>query len=150
METPFRFGLGRVRDLRAHDEAQAKEAFAASLSLRVRGQAVLRAAEARLQDARAAAPGGHGAQITGAALVCRQAWVDRLQRSRDDAAARLTGLDVQLQRSRETLTDASRAREVLDQLEARQREAHRLEAERRQGAELDEMALRAYARRAAA
>jgi flagellar FliJ protein len=150
METPFRFGLERVRDLRVHDEAQAKEAFAASLSQRLRGQAMLHAAEQLLQDARAAAPGDDGAPLTGAALMSRQAWVDRLQRSRDDAATRLTGLDVHLQRSRETLTDASRAREVLDQLKARQRDAHRLRAERRQGAELDEMALRAYVRRAAA
>jgi flagellar FliJ protein len=149
METPFRFGLERVRDLRVHHEERAKEAFAASLSQRLRGQAMLHAAEQLLHDARSAAPGVDGAPLTGASLVSRQAWVDRLQRSRDDAAARLTGLDAALQSSRSTLTDASRAREVLDQLKARQREAHRLETERRQGAELDEMALRAYARRAA-
>jgi flagellar export protein FliJ len=76
--------------------------------------------------------------------------VDRLQRGRDEAAIELTGRDAALQHSRASLTDASRAREVLDQLKARQRETHRLERARREGAELDEMALQVYARRRSA
>jgi flagellar export protein FliJ len=69
---------------------------------------------------------------------------------RDDAAVQLHGLDSELQASRDSLTDASRRREVLDQLAARQRDAHRRDAERREGAELDEMALRVHGRRRAA
>jgi flagellar FliJ protein len=53
MSAPFRFGLERVRDLRAHDEELAKEQFAATLSQRLRGEALLRAAEDRLRHARA-------------------------------------------------------------------------------------------------
>lgn len=154
MSSPFRFGLERVREIRVHDEEQAKEQFAASLSERVRGEALLRAAEARLEQARVEqAPSGlagTGETLTGTALVARQAWVERLERSRLDAEQQLRGLDAQLARSRASLTDASRRREVLDKLKDRQRDAHRRDAERREGAELDEMALRVHGRRAAA
>jgi flagellar FliJ protein len=150
METPFRFGLERVRQVRTHAEDQAKEQFASSLSQRLRGEALLRAAEARLQDARGGAAPAQGMALSGADLVSRQAWVERLERSRSDAAVRLSGLDHQLETSRSSLTAASRRREVLDRLETRQREAHRLRYERRAGAELDEMALQMHARRSAA
>jgi flagellar FliJ protein len=150
MSAPFRFGLQRVREIRAHDEDQAKERFAASLNQRVRGEAALRAAEDRLieatQDGLAPAFG----PLTGASLMSRQAWVERLERSRDDAVVRMSGYDADLARSRESLTDASRAREVLDKLEQRQREEHRRAATRVENAELDEMGLRAFSRQRAA
>jgi flagellar FliJ protein len=110
---------------------------------------MLRAAEQRLLEAREGGPDAFG-PLSGAALVARQAWVERLERSRDEAVVELSGLEAALQRSRASLTDASRAREVLDQLQARQREAHRLEALRREGVELDEMALQVHARQKAA
>jgi flagellar FliJ protein len=150
METPFRFGLERVREIRAHDEDQAKEQFAASLNQRLRGEALLRAAEESLREAqRPVVPTSFDAPVSGDELVARQAWVDRLRRSREDAALRLQGLDAELQRSRESLTDASRRREVLDQLKARQRDAHRRASERRESNALDEMALAVHARRRA-
>jgi flagellar FliJ protein len=148
METPFRFGLERVREIRAHDEEQAKEQFANSLSQRVRGEAMLRAAEATLADAqRPVVPISFDGPVTGDALVARQAWVERLERTRDDAAVTLQGLDAELQRSRTSLTDASRNREVLDQLKRRHREKHQRECERRESAALDEMALNVHVRR---
>jgi flagellar FliJ protein len=151
MSSPFRFGLERVREIRAHDEEQAKEQFAASLSQRVRGEALLRAAEQRLDQARSepVSP-ALGQPLTGMALVSRQAWVDRLERTRQDAVLQLQGYDAELARSRESLTDASRRREVLDKLKQRQRDAHLRAVERREGAELDEMALRMHARGRAA
>lgn len=154
METPFRFGLERVREIRAHDEEQAKEQFAASLSQRLRGEAMLRAAEDQLQSAQRV--GGSGLAVTfdgpvsGDSLVARQAWVERLQRSRDDAAVRLQGLDIELERSRASLTDASRRREVLDQLKSRHREKHVRECERRESNAIDEMALNVHNRRRSA
>jgi flagellar FliJ protein len=149
MSAPFRFGLQRVREIRAHDEDQAKERFAASLNQRLRAEAVLRAAEDRLRDARQdAVPAAFG-PLTGASLVSRQAWMDRLERSREDAALRMSAYEAELAQSRASLTDASRAREVLDKLESRQREEHRKVSERAENAELDEMALRVHARRAA-
>ena len=151
MEAPFRFGLQRVRDLRAHDEDQAKERFAHSLNARVKGEAMLRAAEDRLRDAQSdAAPVSTGLPLSGQSLVSRQMWVERLKANRDDAAFHLRGLETQLQDSRDQLTTASQRREALDKLKQRQRDAHRLQADRREGAALDEMALQMHARRRAA
>jgi flagellar FliJ protein len=150
MSAPFRFGLQRVREIRAHDEDQAKERFAASLNQRVRGEAALRAAEDRLIEAKQDGLAPAFGPLTGASLMSRQAWVERLERSRDDAVVRMSGYDADLARSRESLTDASRAREVLDKLEQRQREEHRRAATRVENAELDEMGLRAFSRQRAA
>ena len=152
METPFRFGLERVRELRAHDEERAKEQFAASLSQRVRGEALLRAADERLRTARADSGAPQGLTVDAATLVSRQAWVERLERSKADAELRLRSYDAELEARRVTLTDASRNREVLDRLRERQHEAHRRDAARREGAVLDEIALRTHrgARRSAA
>jgi flagellar FliJ protein len=150
MSAPFRFGLQRVRDVRAHDEDQAKERFAASLGQRVRAESALRAAEARLGAARSEGIAPVSIPLTGATLISRQAWVERLARSRDDAAVRMSGTDAELARSREELTDASRARSVLDQLEERQRAEHARAVARVENAELDEMGLRAFSRQRAA
>ena len=48
----FVFSLERVREVRAHEEDMAREAFAASLSLRARGAALLADAQARAAAAR--------------------------------------------------------------------------------------------------
>jgi flagellar FliJ protein len=150
MSAPFRFGLERVREIRAHDEDQAKERFAASLNARVRGEAVLRAAEQRLRDAQTDPIATTFGPLTGATLVSRQAWVERLEHDRADAKLRMSAHEAELQRRRAELTSASQARQVLDQLKQRQREAHRLEAERVENGELDEMALQMHARKQAA
>jgi flagellar FliJ protein len=150
MSRPFRFGLQRVREIRAHDEDQAKERFAASLNARVRGEAVLRAAQDRLDEARSEAVPPSFGPLTGATLVSRQAWVERLEHSKADAQLRMANYEADLARRRAELAGASRAREVLDQLEVKQREQHRLASERVEAAELDEMALQMHARRQAA
>jgi flagellar protein FliJ len=150
MSAPFRFGLERVREIRVHDEDQAKERFAASLNARLRGEAVLRAAEQRLRDAQAGAVTPGFAPLTGASLVSRQAWVERLEQSRADAELRMANYEAELQARRAELRQASQAREVLDQLKTRQREQHRLAADRVEAAELDEMALQMHARRSTA
>ena len=149
MESPFRFGLERVRQVRAHAEEQAKEQFAASLNQRLKGEALLRAADARLTDARATSVPDPGFAVSGADLVSRQAYVERLERSRQDAQHRLVGLDRQLEASRSHLAEASRGREVLDRLRDRHHKAHKLQAERRESAALDEMALQLFWRRTA-
>ena len=150
MSRPFRFGLQRVREIRAHDEDQAKERFAASLDARVRGEAVLRAAEDRLTDAKSGVLSPAMGPLTGASLVSRQAWVERLEHDRADARLRMSNYEAELQRRRVELTRASQQREVLDKLEERQREEHRLEAARVETGELDEMALQMHTRRLAA
>jgi flagellar protein FliJ len=150
MEPPFRFGLERVRELRAHDEERAKEQFAASLSQRLRGEAMLRAADEQLRTARAGSGARQGLTVDAATLISRQAWVERLERSRADAEIRLRSFDAELESRRGVLHDASRNREVLDRLKERQREVHLRDAARREGAVLDEIALRTHSRRPAA
>src|SRR5512144_2073432 len=108
MEPPFRFGLERVRELRAHDEERAKEQFAASLSQRVRGEALLRAADERLRTARLVSTPPEGGPVDAATLVSRQAWVERLERTKADAELRLRGYDAELEARRVVLSDASR------------------------------------------
>lgn len=149
MSAPFRFGLERVREIRVHDEDQAKERFAASLSARVRGEAVLRAAEERLRDAQTGVTAAMG-PLSGATLVARQAWVERMEHDRADAQLRMRTYESELATRRTELAKASQAREVLDQLKERRREEHRLEAERAEAERLDEMALQMHARRSAA
>ena len=65
MRQTFTFGLERVRELREHTEAQAKEDLAASLHQRMKGAAMLAAASdalaalaARYAPYRERAPGG--------------------------------------------------------------------------------------------
>ena len=110
MSAPFRFGLERVREIRAHDEDQAKERFAASLNARLRGEAVLRAAEARLRDAQSGAVTPGLGPLTGASLVSRQASVERLEQSRVDAQLRMASYEAELQARRAELRQASQAR----------------------------------------
>jgi flagellar protein FliJ len=147
---PFRFGLERVREIRAHDEDQAKERFAASLNARTRGEAVLRAAEDRLAEARTGVVAPAIGPLSGATLVARQAWVERMEHATADAKLRMANYEAELAHRRTELAHASRQREVLDKLEERQREEHRLEAERQENEQLDEMALQMHARRQAA
>ena len=152
MESSFRFGLERVRELRVHSEDRAKEAFAASLNERLRGAAQLAAADERLRDALLAgspqAAAGLGA-LTGNDLLARQTFVERLERSKADARLALDHLDTELASRRSSLADASRDREALERLKDRRREEHRLATGRAEAAALDEIALRGHLRRAA-
>jgi flagellar FliJ protein len=150
MSRPFRFGLERVREIRAHDEDQAKERFAASLNARVRGEAALRAAEQHLREAQTGASAPALGPLSGATLVARQAWVERLEQSRSDAQLRMANYEADLQSKRGELAQASQAREVLDQLKTKQRAAHKAETERVEAAQLDEMALQMHVRKMAA
>lgn len=152
MKSSFRFGLERVRELRVHAEDQAKEAFAASLNQRVRGVAQLAAADERLRHAlTSGTPGGHGlGRLTGADLLARQGFVERLERDRADASLALDHLDAELTSRRASLTSASRDREALERLRERRLAEHRADAARREAAQLDEIALQGHLRRAAA
>jgi len=145
----FNFGLERVRELRVHDEDRAKEQLAASLAHRLRGEALLRAAEERLSAALSLGRDPASA-ATGASLVARQAWTERLERTRAEAVGDLSRAADEVAARRAAVTDAGRAREALDRLRARQHAEFRRGVARREGAELDEMAMRAHMRGTAA
>ena len=145
---PFAFSLERVREVRAHEEDKAREAFAASLSLRARGVALLADAQARAAAAREQAI-AKSAPLTGAALLSEQAWLERVQRSQQQAALELERRNDELEQLRAALTAAGQRRQVLDRLKDRKRQDHAIEAARRDAVVLDEVALNGHIRRLA-
>jgi flagellar export protein FliJ len=144
----FAFSLERVREVRVHEEDLAREAFAASLSLRARGVALLADAQARAAAAREQAIAESDPR-SGADLIAAQAWLERLQRSQAQAALELDRREADLEAHRAALASAGQRRQVLERLKERKREAHRLESARREANVLDEVALGGHVRRAA-
>ena len=143
----FAFSLERVREVRAHEEDLAREAFAASLSVRARGVALLADARARNEAAREQAVAETAAR-SGAELIAAQAWLERVQRSEEQAALELDRHDADVAARRAALTSAGQRRQALERLKTRQREAHRVQSARREAGVLDEIALNSHVRRA--
>lgn len=149
-DVPFKFGLERVRELRAHDEDRAREEFAASLNRRARGAAMLQAAQDLIEQARDGRRTGAGAgPVSAQDLLSQQLWLERLERHRTTAERELDRTDHELTQRRGELNEARQKREVLERLKERRRDEHTAENARRQGAALDEMALSAHVRRTA-
>ena len=148
METPsFTFRLERVKSLREQAEGQAREALAHELALRVRGEALLRQAAHAASAARLTSRelvSRHGA--TGADMIAAQHFVERADRTRREAALDLDRQDAEVLAQRANLAVASREREVISRLEARQRSEHQREAARVEQIALDEMALTVHRR----
>ena len=145
---PFVFSLERVREVRAHEEDMAREAFAASLSLRARGVALLADAQARAAAAREQAI-AETTPRSGAALISAQAWLERVQRSQEQAALELDRRSAELEQRRVALTSAGQRRQVLERLKDRKRQAHDVETNRRDAVALDEIAMTGHVRRLA-
>lgn len=145
-ETPFRFGLERVREVRAHDERTAQEVLAGSLNARGRQQAALAAAESVLTQARRTAtlPAAPTVPLTGPALVAGVAWVAALERRREQAVRSSAAAEAQVGRDRQSVLAAARRREALDRLRERRLAEHTLAAGRAESARLDEIALRGH------
>ncbi len=150
MSRPFQFRLERVRELREHAEDQAREELASSLAIRMKGEAMLRAATDDLGAAHDARRSGAAADVSGAELLALQAYLERTERQRESAALELDRREAEVDARREALTRRSQERQVLERLKERRREGHRQEMERREGALLDEMAITAHRRMGAA
>jgi flagellar FliJ protein len=144
----FVFSLERVREVRAHEEDMAREAFATSLSLRARGVALLADAQARAAAARAQAV-AETSPRSGAALISAQAWLERVQRSQEQAALELDRRSADLEQHRAALASAGQRRQVLERLKDRKRQAHNLETMRREAVALDEIAINGHVRKLA-
>ena len=148
METPsFTFRLERVRDLRERAEEHAREELARELTLRMRGEALLREAAEAVSGARDA---GRGAfqrfGATGADMLAAQAYMERAERDRREAALDLDRQEAEVEARRRALTAASRDRQAIGKLEERQRAEHKREMDRRDQIELDEVALGVHRR----
>ena len=145
----FHFGLERVRQVRVHDEDRAKEALAASVARRALGEANLRSAAERIADARAGGSAA-GTTLDAATLIRRQAFLERLERSRIAAELDLHRATEEVDSHRRVLAGKSRDRQVLDRLHDRQAGAHAVALARHQATVLDEIALQGHVRRSAA
>jgi flagellar protein FliJ len=151
VESPsFTFRLERVKTLRERAEARAQEDLARELSLRLRGEAMLReathAASAATQSGRDAVL----ARSTGMDLIAAQAYIERAERSRREAALDLDRQEAEVAARRAALQAASRDRQVMDKLEARQRADHDAHWARVAQGALDEVTLTMHRRGAAA
>ena len=152
VETPsFTFRLERVRSLRERAEDQAREELARELSHRVRGEALLREAAEVVSAARDNGPRRRPARgASGADLLAAQAWMERAERRRRDAAAELGRRDAEVAARREALAAAAREREAIERLKRRRQADHEAEVGRLAQAALDEIALTVHRRGTAA
>ena len=147
METPsFTFRLERVKSLRKRAEERAREDLAHELRLRLRGEAMLR--EATHAASRATQTGRDTvlARSTGMDLIAAQAYIERAERDRREAALDLDRQEAEVAARRTALQAAARDRQVMDKLEARQRADHDAEWARKAQGALDEVALAVHRR----
>ena len=148
---PFKFRLERIRSVRESVEEQAKEDLAASLALRLRGEGMLRAAEAELEAARQnRLQTGSGAPVSGIDLVAAQAYVEQAERRREARMLDLDRCDAEVETRRHALMQASQDRQALERLKDKKRREHDLESQRMVGVALDEMSLNMHRRKAEA
>jgi flagellar FliJ protein len=147
---PFQFRLERVRALRERAEEEAREELASSLAIRMKGEAMLRAAADTVDGARETRRQSSTLELSGADLRALHAYAERTQREQESAALELDRRDAEVEARRSTLATRSQERQVLERLKERRREDHRREADRREGVLLDEMALTLHRRAGAA
>lgn len=147
---PFNFRLERVRALRESFEDQAKEELAASLSVRLKGEAMLDAASERCGDAHEARRASAAIDMSGPDLAAAQAYVERTQRARLAAELELGRREAEVEARRTALLAAAREREVLERLKTRRKADHTRETERRESVVLDEIAIIGHRRAAGA
>ena len=150
MTRPFQFRLERVRALRERAEEQAQEELANSLAIRLKGEAMLRAAAENVDGAREARRQSSTTDLSGADLLALQAYMERTELQRESAALELDRREAEVDARRTALTQRSQERQVLEKLKERRAEDHRVESERRESAVLDEMALSMHRRTGAA
>jgi flagellar FliJ protein len=147
---PFTFRLERVRALRERTEERRREELAASLSHLVRGEAMLRAARERVDEAahrQRELLGSRG--LGGGDLIGLQTNRERLERAQRAAEVDRDRFQAEVGARRGALREAAADREVLERLKDRRRAAHQLEARRREAGARDEIALTRHRRREA-
>ena len=83
---------------------------------------------------------------SGADLLAAQAYMERAERDRREAALDLDRQDAEVDARRKALTAAARERETIDRLKERQRVSHHREVTRREQVALDEVAMGVHRR----
>jgi flagellar FliJ protein len=145
----FRFRLERVRALRERAEDEAKEAFAGAMMDRLRSEQEMEDAADRVAQAREAQLDATAAPISAIDLLARQAYLERSERTHQASQDDLNRRDQVLEQRREELTEAARERQALERLKENRRIEFQREQARIEAAELDEIALNSFRRRAA-
>jgi flagellar FliJ protein len=147
VETPsFTFRLERVKSLRERAEARAQEDLAHELRLRLRGEAMLREATFAASAASQVGRDAVSARSSGMDLIAAQAFIERAERDRREAALDLDRQEAEVAARRVALQAAARDRQVMDKLEERQRADHNAEWARKAQGALDEVALTMHRR----
>jgi flagellar protein FliJ len=147
VETPsFTFRLERVRSLREREEERAQENLAHELRLRLRGEAMLSEATHAASAAREVGRDAARSRTTGLDLIAAQAYIERAERTRREAALDLDRREAEVAARRAALQAAARDRQVMDKLKARQRADHDREWARKEQGALDEVALAVHRR----
>lgn len=145
----FRFRLERVRALRERAEDEAREAFAGAMLDRLRSEQEMEDAAQRVADARAAQLDAASAPVSATELMARQAYLERSERAHQASQDDLSRRDEALEQRREELTEAARERQALERLKENRRIEFVAEQARIEAANLDEIALNSFRRRAA-
>lgn len=144
--TRFQFRLESLRALREQAEHYAKEELARELARKAECEAALSAARARLAQARGAGQLDIGSAVPAHELVSLQAYVERRERERRAAEARVQAQELEVGESKQRLTDAARDRELLERLKERRAGEHRETAARAEETTLAEIALTTHRR----
>jgi flagellar protein FliJ len=145
----FRFRLERVRALRERAEDEAKEAFAGAMMDRLRSEQEMQDAAQRVAGAREAQLNAATAPISATELMARQAYLERSERAHQASRDDLHRRDLTLDERRDELTEAARDRQALERLKENRRIEFVAEQARIEAADLDEIALNGFRRRAA-
>jgi flagellar FliJ protein len=146
----FTFRLERVKTLRERAEARAQEDLARELSLRLRGEAMLREATYAASAATQAGRETVQSRSTGTDLIAAQAFIERAERTKREAALDLDRQEAEVAARRTALQAAARDRQVMDKLKERQKADHDAHWARVAQGDLDEIALAVHRRGAAA
>jgi flagellar FliJ protein len=148
VETPsFTFRLERVRTLRERAEERAREELATELRARMRGATLLHEATEAVGAARAAGRDTVTAsRVSATNLMAAQAFLERTERERAEAALDLDRQDAEVAARRHTLAAAARDRQAIDRLKERQKADFDAEWARRSQNQLDEFALAIHRR----
>jgi flagellar FliJ protein len=146
----FHFPLRPVAILRAHQQARAREIFAAAVSEYGKAWDRLAALQARQRDLEARMQAGRRTIYRAADEVSALAAYHGTCTEVTKADQAVTAARAVMDERREQYLEAHRAVKVVDKLELKARTAYRQEVERESQIELDEMAGFRVARRLAA
>jgi flagellar FliJ protein len=146
----FRFPLRPVAVLRAHRQARAREAFAASVHVYVEAEEHLATIRAQQRELEAIMHDGRRATFRAADEV--SFWSAYRRVCEDEVKSERTVIEARtlMEERREQYLEAHRAVKVVDKLEQKARTVYRQEVDRESQNELDEMAGFRVARRLAA